>query len=170
MHSSRKQVNPFTPTSHYCLLHNYYDSSLENLVLDQLLISQLTFLFILITCLLDIVLILSEEILSWSLMGVKGLLLFTYHTSVVEISGYSSHEQFHKWKHCAQKSYLSEPWDVSLLLGFCTVAGSVGRFANYGRENSHKITASEKINSNSMDSLPLLTDSPLILVTLSLML
>ena len=156
MHSSRKQVNPFTPTFHYCPLHNYYDSSLENLVLDQLLISQLTFLFILITCLLDIVLILSEKILSRSLMGVKGLLLFTYHTSVGGISGYSSHEQFHKWKHCAQKSYLSEPWDVSLLLGFCTVAGSVGRFANYGRENSHKITASEKINSNSMDSLPLL--------------
>ena len=170
MHSSRKQVNPFTPRFHYCPLHNYYDSSLENLVLDQLLISQLTFLFILITCLLDIVLILSEEILSRSLVGVKRLLLFTYHTSVGGISGYSSHEQFHKWKHCAQKSYLSEPWDVSLLLGFCTVAGSVGRFANYGRENSHKITASEKINSNSMDSLPLLTDSPLILVTLSLML
>ena len=86
MHSSRKQVNPFTPTFHYCPLHNYYDSSLENLVLDQLLISQLTFLFILITCLLDIVLILSEEILSRSLMGVKGLLLFTYHTSVGELA------------------------------------------------------------------------------------
>ena len=38
------------------------------------------FLFILITCLLDIVLILKEEILSWSLIGVKGLnteLLYT---------------------------------------------------------------------------------------------
>ena len=54
--------------------------------MDQLLISQLTFLFILITCLLDIVLILSEKILSRSLMGVKGLLLFTYHTSVGELA------------------------------------------------------------------------------------
>ena len=97
-----------------------------------------------------------KKILSRSLMGVKGLLLFTYHTSVGGISGYSSHEQFHKWKHCAQKSYLSEPWDVSLLLGFWTVAGSVGRFANFRRENGQKIIASEKINSNSMDSLPLL--------------
>ena len=135
MHSLRKWVNPFTPTFHYCLLQNYYDSSVENLVLDQLLFSQLTFLFTLITCLLDILLI------SYISRG---------------ISGYSSHEQFHKWKHCAQKSYLSEPWDVSLLLGFWTVAGSVGRFANFRRENGQKIIASEKINSNSMDSLPLL--------------
>ena len=43
------------------------------LVLDQLVIPLLTFLLILITCLVDIVLItiLSREILSWSPMGVK---------------------------------------------------------------------------------------------------
>ena len=42
-------------------------------MLDQLVIPILIFFFILITCLLDIVLILLGEILSWSLMGVKGL-------------------------------------------------------------------------------------------------
>ena len=49
--------------SPYCLPYTSCDVSLENLVLDQL-----------ITCLLDIVLILRREILSWSLMGVKGLI------------------------------------------------------------------------------------------------
>ena len=49
--------------SPYCLPYTSCDVSLENLVLDQL-----------ITCLLDIVLILRGEILSWSLMGVKGLI------------------------------------------------------------------------------------------------
>ena len=53
----------------------------ENLVLDQLiipkLIPKLIFLFTLITCLLDIVLILYGEILFWSLMEVKGLRLIT---------------------------------------------------------------------------------------------
>ena len=47
--------------------------SLENLVLDQLSLLQLTIFFILITYLLDIVLILLGEILPWSLMGVKRL-------------------------------------------------------------------------------------------------
>ena len=40
----------------------------------------LKFFFILITCLLDIVLILYGEILSWSLMGVKGFTAASYET------------------------------------------------------------------------------------------
>ena len=59
--------------SPYCQSYSSCDVSLENLVLDQLIIPQMIFFFILITCLLDFVLILSGEILSWSLMGVKGL-------------------------------------------------------------------------------------------------
>ena len=39
----------------YCLLYNSYDVSLENLVLEQLIIPLLIFFFILITSLLDIV-------------------------------------------------------------------------------------------------------------------
>ena len=47
--------------------------------MDQLIIPSLVFFVILITCLLDIVLILMEgEILSWSLMGVKGLNMADY--------------------------------------------------------------------------------------------
>ena len=57
----------------FCLPFNYYYASLENLVLDQLSLLQLTIFFILITYLLDIVLILLGEILPWSLMGVKRL-------------------------------------------------------------------------------------------------
>ena len=59
--------------SPYCQPYSSCDVSLENLVLDQLIIPQLIFFSILITCLLDFILILSREILSWSLMGVKGL-------------------------------------------------------------------------------------------------
>ena len=59
--------------SPYCQLYNSYNVSSENLILDQLIIPKLIFFFILITCLLVIVLILKREILSWSLMGVKGL-------------------------------------------------------------------------------------------------
>ena len=44
--------------SPYCLPYNSYDVSLENLVLEQLIIPLLIFFFILITSLLDIVLIL----------------------------------------------------------------------------------------------------------------
>ena len=40
----------------------------------------LKFFFILIICLLDIVMILKGEILSWSLTGVKGLSLCYCHT------------------------------------------------------------------------------------------
>ena len=57
----------------YCQPYSSCDVSLENLVLAQLIIPQLIFFFILVTCLLDFALILSGEILSWSLMGVKGL-------------------------------------------------------------------------------------------------
>ena len=57
--------------------YNFYNVGFENLVLDQLIIPKLIFLFTLITCLLDIVLILYGEILFWSLMGVKGLRLIT---------------------------------------------------------------------------------------------
>ena len=43
--------------SPYCLPYNLCDVSLENLKLDQPIIPQLIFFFILITCLLDITLI-----------------------------------------------------------------------------------------------------------------
>ena len=59
---------PFTPkissNSPYCLAKNSYDFSSENLTSTN---------DPLITCLLDIVLTLQGEILSWSLMGVKVL-------------------------------------------------------------------------------------------------
>ena len=59
--------------SPYCLPYSSCHVSLENLVLEQLIIPSLVFCVILITCVLDIVLILKGEILSWSLTGVKGL-------------------------------------------------------------------------------------------------
>ena len=55
------------------MLYDSYHVILENLVLDQLIIK--IFFAILIICQLDIVLMLKGEILSWSLMGVKGLKL-----------------------------------------------------------------------------------------------
>ena len=58
--------------SPYCQSYNSYVSS-ENLVLYPLIIPKLIVFFGLITYLVDIVLILLGEILSWSLMGVKGL-------------------------------------------------------------------------------------------------
>ena len=71
-------INLLTPKISLIMLltvcHTVFcDVSLENLVLDQLIIPLLIFFYILITCLLDIELILEGEILSWSLMGVKGL-------------------------------------------------------------------------------------------------
>ena len=57
--------------SPYCLPYSSCDVGLENLVLDQLIIPSLVFLVILITCLLDIILILEGEILSWLFTGVK---------------------------------------------------------------------------------------------------
>ena len=44
--------------SPYCLQYNLCGVSLENLVLDQLIIPKSMFFFFLITCLLDIVLVL----------------------------------------------------------------------------------------------------------------
>ena len=69
-----KVFSPFHPQdlisiSPYWLLYNSSDVSLENFVLDQLIIPQLIFVYILIPCLLDIVLILLGEIPSWSVMG-----------------------------------------------------------------------------------------------------
>ena len=55
-----------------CLLYISYHLISKNLVLDQLIISLLIFFFIFFTYLLCIVLILLGEILSWSLVGVKG--------------------------------------------------------------------------------------------------
>ena len=54
----------------YCQPYNSCKVSSENLGLDQLIIPKLIYFFILITYLVDIVLILSSEILSWSLMSV----------------------------------------------------------------------------------------------------
>ena len=54
--------------SPYCQPYNSYNVSWENLVLDQQIISKLISFFILITYLVDIVMV------SWSLMGTKGLI------------------------------------------------------------------------------------------------
>ena len=56
--------------SPYCQPYNSYNVSSQNFVLDQLIIPKLILFFIHITNLVDInVLILLEEIFSWSLMG-----------------------------------------------------------------------------------------------------
>ena len=51
-------INPLTSNSPYCQPYNSYHVSSENLVLDQPIIPKFIFFFILITCLVDIVLIL----------------------------------------------------------------------------------------------------------------
>ena len=56
-----------------CLSYSSYDDSSENFVLDQLLTPWLISFFILINCLLDKVLILKGEILSWSLVEFRGV-------------------------------------------------------------------------------------------------
>ena len=56
-----------------CLSYSSYDDSSENFVLDQLLTPWLIPFFILINCLLDKVLILKGEILSWSLVEFRGV-------------------------------------------------------------------------------------------------
>ena len=58
--------------SPYCQPYNSFNASSENLVLDQVIVPKLIFFFILIAYLVDIVLILWGEIISRSLMGVKG--------------------------------------------------------------------------------------------------
>ena len=60
--------------SPYCQPYNSYNVSLQNFVLDQLIIPKSILFFILITNLVDIVLILLGEILSWSLMRDKMLI------------------------------------------------------------------------------------------------
>ena len=69
-------INSLTPhqicNSPYYQPYNSYKVSSENLVFDQLIIPKLICFSILITYVVDIVLILWGEILSWSLMGVKG--------------------------------------------------------------------------------------------------
>ena len=60
--------------SSYCQPYNSHNVSSENLALDQLIIPKLILFFILMIYLVDNVLIfLSGEILSWSLMRVQGL-------------------------------------------------------------------------------------------------
>lgn len=49
----------------YCLSDNSYNVRFENLVLYHLIIPKLIFVFVFITSVLDIVLILYGEILSW---------------------------------------------------------------------------------------------------------
>ena len=66
--------------SPYCQPYNPYNVSSENLVLDQLIIPKLIFFFILITYLVDIALMLLGEILSWSLVVVRGLRAFVNST------------------------------------------------------------------------------------------
>ena len=69
--------------SPYCQPYNSCNVSSENLVLDQLIIPKLIFFFMLITYLVDVILILWGEILSCSLMGVKGLTLGGYLITIL---------------------------------------------------------------------------------------
>ena len=69
--------------SSYCQPYNSCNVSSENLVLDQLIIPKLIFFFILITYLVDVILILWGEILSCSLMGIKGLTLGGYLNAIL---------------------------------------------------------------------------------------
>ena len=80
--------------SPYYLPYNSYNGSSENLVLDQLIIPWLIFFFLLITCLLNIVLILRGEFMSWSLMGVKGLREKSWYIRRFSCCGSESLEMF----------------------------------------------------------------------------
>ena len=64
--------------------------------MDQLIIPKFVFFFILITHLIDIVLLLLGEILSWSHMGVKGLINFmnSHLASSVYQSAFREHKNF----------------------------------------------------------------------------
>ena len=79
-----------TGNSPYCLSYNSYDVSSESLILDPLIILYLTFLFILITCLLYVVLILWGEMLSWS-TGNQTLDVFLVHPVLLVIPWPCSH-------------------------------------------------------------------------------
>ena len=73
------------------------------LLLDQLIIPWLIFVFILITCLHDVVMILLGEVLSWSLIGVKGLnkkmhfILFITISSCSNVGPMSVSEKLHTY-------------------------------------------------------------------------
>ena len=69
--------------SSYCQPYNSCNVSSENVVLDQLIIPKLIFFFMLITYLADVIWILWGEILSWSLIGVKGLILGGYLIAIL---------------------------------------------------------------------------------------
>ena len=69
------------------LLYHAYDVSSENLVLDQLIITSLTFFFILNTCLLETV----QLFIFWSLTGVTGL---TFHSHEWPRYNFSSQYQY----------------------------------------------------------------------------
>ena len=64
--------------------------------MDQLIIPKFIFFFILITYLIDIVLLLLGEILSWSHMGVKALINFmnSHLASSVYQSAFREHKNF----------------------------------------------------------------------------
>lgn len=72
-----------TITSPYCLPHNCYDSSLQNLSLDQLIVSIIDVFLILTAFLHEIVLIIQGEILPWSLL-VK-IKRFTHRQSTMNL-------------------------------------------------------------------------------------
>ena len=97
----QRSFNPFTPRISsnfpYSLPYNSYDISSENLVLNQLIIPKLIFLFILITCLFDSVLIWYGEILSQSPVGVKGL---TLSLKFAFFFFFLSHDNFNKVTAC----------------------------------------------------------------------
>ena len=88
--------------SSYCQPYNSCNVSSENLVLDQLIIPKLIFFFMLITYLVDILLILWGEILSWSLMGVKGL---TFDRNF-GLGGRGSNEPIFKGANAKRRGYL----------------------------------------------------------------
>ena len=59
--------------SPYCLPYNFYGVRSENFILDHQAILKFIFFFIPVAFLPGIVLILLQEILPWSLVGIKGL-------------------------------------------------------------------------------------------------
>ena len=87
---------------------------LETLVLDQVMILQLILFFIPITLLLDIVLILYGEILSWSLVRVIGLKGFKYpwlfHTLGISIKSEKFMQSVIHYSLNETNSHLWVPW------------------------------------------------------------
>ena len=83
--SVHKNNQNFIGNSPYCRPYNSCDVSLENLELDKLIVPLLIFFFILMTGLLVIVLILLGEILSRSLVGLKGLNGGFHYTVIIKM-------------------------------------------------------------------------------------